>query len=276
MALGEVLDEPSVRVEPAADAQYWIEAPAQVERRRVSVRHVLPSGLPCWADRSSSPALASLTVTRARGGGVYRVKPEEWRQIVADLGGWVSSSDDAEAILDTVREIEWKRAGQGFRSSARARKAIEELAMDRARAYFGELGYEVQDRYQSNPYDLLCTKGTETLFVEVKGTTSRGDQILLTPNEVVFARRNRGSMAMFVLRDVVASESADGAAKADGGEHVVIRPWDVDAGSLVPVGFTWSLPFPPPAENYPDEADNTQSRCRAHGSRRRSGGTDGP
>ena len=45
--------------------------------------------------------------------------------------------------------------------------------------------------------------GASHLHVEVKGTTSRGDKVLLTRNEVSHARGTDAGLALFVLAGVV-------------------------------------------------------------------------
>jgi hypothetical protein len=44
---------------------------------------------------------------------------------------------------------------------------------------------------------LRCTKGIEVLHVEVKGTQTEGEEILLTPNEVAFVTSHRDTMELF-------------------------------------------------------------------------------
>ncbi len=51
---------------------------------------------------------------------------------------------------------------------------------------FTKCGYTVKRR--GKPFDLLCIRDSETLFVEVKGTQSNGEAVFLTRNEVQWAR----------------------------------------------------------------------------------------
>jgi hypothetical protein len=46
------------------------------------------------------------------------------------------------------------------------------------------LGYHVEDVGATESYDLDCSKEKDELHVEVKGTTTDGLAVLLTPNEV--------------------------------------------------------------------------------------------
>ena len=69
--------------------------------------------------------------------------------------------------------------------------------------YFANLGWSViTDVSRSRCFDLLCHHETDELRVEVKGTTSPGDRILLTRNEVTHARRMFPRVALYVLADI--------------------------------------------------------------------------
>ncbi|MEG4281385.1 DUF3883 domain-containing protein [Microcoleus sp. MON1_C1] len=75
-----------------------------------------------------------------------------------------------------------KSLGQGFRSTPEVRRAIEMRAMNLATEHFQDQGWVVEDVSQQESYDLRCTRQEERIYVEVKGTTSEGSTILLTPN----------------------------------------------------------------------------------------------
>ena len=54
-----------------------------------------------------------------------------------------------------------------------------------ATTFFEDEGYCVKDTSADEPYDLVVTKADELLFVEVKGTSTAGEQVFLTKNWVV-------------------------------------------------------------------------------------------
>lgn len=122
--------------------------------------------------------------------------------------------------------LEEQATGQGFATSQVVKKAIEDHAMDAAKRYFVGLGYSVEDRSATHSYDLRCTRPGQVLYVEVKGTTTAGASILLTPNEVAFARRNYPNTVLFILASI--SINPGGPVIASGGVTRVIQPWDVD------------------------------------------------
>lgn len=80
------------------------------------------------------------------------------------------------------------------------------------------------------------------LRVEVKGTTTSGSQILLTPNEVANATTSYPNVALFVLRDIQLQVVESGVWEASGGSVHVFQPWSIDPGSLTSIGFMYAMP----------------------------------
>jgi hypothetical protein len=79
--------------------------------------------------------------------------------------------------------------------------------------------------------------------VKVKGTTTSGDEVILTPNEVRHAREHRPN-ALFILRDVILEQASDGSVKAVGGVADIHDPWHLDDGDLLPIGFRYRVRRP--------------------------------
>ena len=92
--------------------------------------------------------------------------------------------EPAEAAIDAAEQT--RSARQGFKVSPTVRKAIEEHAVEMARAHYAAKGYTV--RIVGKPYDLDCSCDGSQVYVEVKGTQTSGEEVLLTPGEVRFAR----------------------------------------------------------------------------------------
>jgi hypothetical protein len=114
-------------------------------------------------------------------------------------------------------------------------------AMNVAKEHFLELGYEVEDTSANKPYDLVATKGEETLYVEVKGTTTPGAQVFLTKNEVKHAREHPKQMVLFIVYDIAVAE-VDGNPVASGGSERFLWPWLVDDGVLTALQFAYEVP----------------------------------
>jgi Domain of unknown function (DUF3883) len=114
--------------------------------------------------------------------------------------------------------------------------------MAAATAHFKSLGFAVQDVSASQPYDLRCTKNEERLDVEVKGTTTAGDTVLLTVNEVQHALTTYPRTALAIVRGIALHGTGSRNPHATGGTleaHVPWRPLDTD---LKPVGYTYTPP----------------------------------
>jgi hypothetical protein len=75
----------------------------------------------------------------------------------------------------------------------------------------------------------------------VKGTTTHGEEIILTAGEVEFARSHKRQMGLFILHSIQVSEDGDGFLLA-GGEKRPILPWDVDQGCLKAISFMYQVP----------------------------------
>lgn len=145
------------------------------------------------------------------------------------------SVDVAEQIALEVLEKQHAK-GQGFLLNTKLRSTLENYAMDAAKAHFKSDGFDWEDRSKNNPYDLCCRRGKEVVYVEVKGTQTTGDQIILTNGEVEFARGHKGQMALFVLHSIRVTES-EGDFHLTEGTTKLINPWEVKDECLKPLSF---------------------------------------
>lgn len=234
IALAEVLSPPSVREKLPESLQYWKIKPAVAEQRRILFRYVLPPRVPLWLAPESQAVLSALSVSRGQGTKAYRIEPEAWWRLVDALGGWPEEeeADEAAVAAQQAARSGGRGSRQGRQMSPQARKAIEELAMERATAHFRLQGYRVEDTSKGNPYDLRCTRGDETLYVEVKGTTSLGEEVLLTPGEVRFAEANADQMVLFIVHSIELPTGPDEDLPARGGIPVWEQPWRLKRESL--------------------------------------------
>lgn len=156
----------------------------------------------------------------------------------------LSSTLPPESEVDEARREIGEAAGkagrgQGRRIPAEVRRAIELHAMRIAWAHLQQLGWTViEDVSARESFDLRCTKGKAELRVEVKGTTSAGEEVILTPGEVKHARGKYPDVALLVVSNIVlASEN-----KPSGGSLRFVTPWKVEDSSLRPLGFSHTVP----------------------------------
>ncbi len=128
--------------------------------------------------------------------------------------------------------------GQGRRVDPRVRAAVEAHAMNAAFTHFSLFG-NVEDKSMSESYDFsVDIDGTEW-HIEVKGTSTAGQSVLLTPNEVEHAR-SYPHVALFVLSDIEIDFSGSDPV-VTGGTPRVFHPWSISVASLRPTGFEYAL-----------------------------------
>lgn len=143
-------------------------------------------------------------------------------------------------MKDAAGKLARPGKGQGFQLDQEAKVAIEALAMNMATEFYGK-AWDVEDVHGTKSYDLICRQGHEEKHVEVKGTTTDGAEVILTPNEVRHARENPCT-ALFIVSNITVERDEDGAVTATGGEHHCYDPWRLDDGTLIPLGFRYQVP----------------------------------
>jgi hypothetical protein len=171
-------------------------------------------------------------------------KPAKWIQqaiqFVFDYDAsdiLVSPEADAERESAAAAEKALARSkGQGFARSPEERRALEDHAMAAAQRHFRREGFNVEDVSARRPYDLLCKLNSKELHVEVKGTTTTGEAIVLTYNEVKHARGRNNSCALFILHSIRLKKR-----KASGGKKRILQPWQLQQKNLKPVSYMYRL-----------------------------------
>ena len=112
--------------------------------------------------------------------------------------------------------------------------------MRKAKAHLRELNWHVRDVSSSRPYDFECSRGDEKLAVEVKGTTSVGQHIVLTRNEVAAHRSRHPNTALIVVHSI--NLDRDPGPKAKGGTLRMFTPWKVEDEQLRPLAYQYRVP----------------------------------
>ncbi len=149
------------------------------------------------------------------------------------------SGSIAETLRSVAEGLHSPAHGQGFQLSPLLRRAIEDYAVERAKTHFQREGYKI--RVVGKPYDLECTREKDRLYVEVKGTTTAGLEVMLTPNEVAFAREHAKEIALFVVYEIRVNNSTE-PVTLEGGQIALFNPWTIDSGELQPLAYFYALP----------------------------------
>ncbi|OIJ32446.1 hypothetical protein BK819_11870 [Microbacterium sp. LCT-H2] len=131
------------------------------------------------------------------------------------------------------------RLGQGFRISKAEQRAVELRAVAVAIDMLTAAGWSVRDVGATESYDLDCRRGEEHLWVEVKGTTSLGEAVILTKNEVALHREKHPHNALVVVSQINLDRTLDPPG-ASGGRLTVISPWSIEDDALSPLAYTYA------------------------------------
>ena len=127
---------------------------------------------------------------------------------------------------------------QGYESDPEIKKAVEMRAMNAAIDYYKSKDYTVEDvSGEKIGYDIRCTFHGEELRVEIKGTRSNGNEVLLTKNEVINAKNFNTSL--FILHSITIDKETK---IASGGIHKIIDDWIPDENHLIPLTYKYKVP----------------------------------
>lgn len=128
--------------------------------------------------------------------------------------------------------------GQGFEQDSEVRQAVEEYAMVQAERHYAGWDTHRRDKEKLG-YDIELRRGRERVFVEVKGTRTSGERVILTRNEVRHAHKDSHRSVLFVVAKIAVVE-VKGAPVCSGGEVSIYERWDPEARkSLLTVKDYW-------------------------------------
>lgn len=128
---------------------------------------------------------------------------------------------------------------QGYEQDPEMRSAIELYAESVATKHYVSEGFRVQKF--GKPFDLLCEKASESIHVEVKGSRTKLDTVILTLNEVTDAESADWQSDLFVVDQIVVERIGEKLV-ASGGVARVIQKWVPAKEMLAPSEFRYRLP----------------------------------
>ena len=128
---------------------------------------------------------------------------------------------------------------QGYEQDPEMRSAVELYAESIAKEHYVSKGFRV--RKFGKPFDLLCERDGESIHVEVKGSRTRLETVILTINEVSDAENADWQSDIFVVYQIVV-ERDGGKLLAGGGVARVIQKWVPAREMLAPSEFRYRLP----------------------------------
>lgn len=151
-------------------------------------------------------------------------------------GKKIESREDE--IQEDIKNSEYSSGGQGFQSDVEVRLKVEAHAMAICKKHYSSLGYEVEDVSASHSYDFIIKKDDQIQFIEVKGTQSSGDKIILTKNEVELCRNDDSKMILFLVHSILMNKKN---VRSGSGVFSIIDPWEICNERLTPISFTYRL-----------------------------------
>ncbi|MCP2270005.1 protein of unknown function (DUF3883) [Actinokineospora diospyrosa] len=158
------------------------------------------------------------------------------RPVFVELTGHMTP-EVADALIEIERAAgRPRRTGRGLTQPEKT--AVERQAMVLATEYLVALGWAVEDVGATHSYDIHATRPGEHLYVEVKGTTSNGDEVILTKNEVDLMRRVHPHSMLIVIHDIHLDRTGT-KPLASGGTRTVFHPWDVRDEQLTPMSYRY-------------------------------------
>jgi len=149
----------------------------------------------------------------------------------------------ADAAKHSIAESRGARRGnqQGFVGNPTARRAVELHAVVSATKMLTDQGWTVKDVSARQSFDLWCRRGAEELRVEVKGTVTTGEKIILTAGEVRSAGQHPQHSGLAILSGVNLRWDEEGQPIASGGELRFTTPWNPDPSRLEPISYYYSV-----------------------------------
>jgi hypothetical protein len=241
VALADILTDPAVGLDP--NRAYWVNPYGMDEPvARVTIHYRVPPSFPLWLSDGAPSVLSSLSVSRATGGSIFAVTPDQWQTLMDFVGGWPTEPPEQQEMLVAVTQATGKRRiTHGYQTNPAVRRAVERYAMGRAMAHYATLGWQITDVSATQPYDLFCLRQRgEELHVEVKGTTSDGSQIVLTRNETTHAKKQYPRVALFILANIQVETQDAAPYEVSGGQAIIHEPWRISDGNLTPLTYLYT------------------------------------
>jgi hypothetical protein len=158
---------------------------------------------------------------------------------------YVLSYDKANLLTEPNAEVTSEEASTaaqeqaaGFQSDPRIRKAVEQHAMKEAQKALEKKGYrQFVNTSATKSYDFTCRRHGKMFFVEVKGTQTTGNSVILTKNEVKHVKSNPDNCILVIVHSVkMTTENT-----ATAGTSIVTEKWDLTQGELTATQYLWTV-----------------------------------
>ena len=120
------------------------------------------------------------------------------------------------------------------------KKVIEEHAVQVSINHLDKIGFtNIKNVGQNHSYDIAAKLNGVDFYIEVKGTVSLGEKVVLTRNEVLLHRQEHPNNALIVVSLIDLDRSEPPSAR--GGTILFISPWKIDDSELEPLGYEYKI-----------------------------------
>ena len=120
------------------------------------------------------------------------------------------------------------------------KKVIEEHAVQVAIKHLEKKGFtNIKDVGKTHSYDIAAKLDGIDFYIEVKGTISLGEKVVLTKNEVLLHRQEHPHNVLIVVSQINLDRSEP--PSATGGRVLFISPWKIDDSDLEALGYDYKV-----------------------------------
>ena len=120
------------------------------------------------------------------------------------------------------------------------KKLIEEHAVEVAITQLKKKGFtNIKDVGKSHSYDIAAKLNGIDYYIEVKGTISLGERVVLTKNEVLLHKQEHPNNALIVVSEINLDRSEPPSVK--GGKVLFISPWKINESDLEALGYDYRI-----------------------------------
>ena len=158
-----------------------------------------------------------------------------------DFENFEEDKTDASSLYD-IKTKPRKDTTQGFRLSSGERKTIEIYAMDFVVKKYQKENWKIYDvsARKNRGYDLYLTKGEKRLLCEVKGTSTSGEKVIVTKNEILAAEKNYPNSILCIVSGICLDRSKK-PPQASLGKLTELNPWKIENKKLEPLSYFYHL-----------------------------------
>lgn len=120
------------------------------------------------------------------------------------------------------------------------KKLIEEHAVEVAITQLKKKGFtNIKDVGMNHSYDIAAKLNGIDYYIEVKGTISLGEKVVLTKNEVLLHKQEHPNNALIVVSEINLDRSEPPSVK--GGKVLFISPWKINESDLEALGYDYRI-----------------------------------